>query len=75
MIEDPVYVDALNLSNKLLDGFAAGEISEIYLAYTNFKNTVVHIPKMLKLLPVGKGCKTGSGRKSRKRRSDDSDEF
>ena len=52
MIEDPVYVDALNLSNKLLDGFAAGEISEIYLAYTNFKNTVVHIPKMLKLLPV-----------------------
>lgn len=52
MIEDPVYVEAMNLSNKLLEEFAAGEISEIYLAYTNFKNTVVHIPKMLKLLPV-----------------------
>ena len=52
MIEDPVYVEAMNLSNQLLEEFAAGEISEIYLAYTNFKNTVVHIPKMLKLLPV-----------------------
>ena len=25
---------------------------EIYLAYTYFKNTVVHEPKLLKLLPV-----------------------
>ena len=25
----------------------------IYLAYTEFKNTVVHIPKMIKLLPFG----------------------
>ena len=40
------------LSKKLLDSFAAGEIGEIYLAYTSFKNTVVHEPKLLKLLPV-----------------------
>ncbi len=52
IIEDPAYVDAMALSKKLLDSFAAGEIGEIYLAYTSFKNTVVHEPKLLKLLPV-----------------------
>ena len=52
IIEDPAYVDAMALRKKLLDSFAAGEIGEIYLAYTSFKNTVVHEPKLLKLLPV-----------------------
>lgn len=52
IIEEPAYVDAMALSKKLLDSFAAGEIGEIYLAYTSFKNTVVHEPKLLKLLPV-----------------------
>jgi F-type H+-transporting ATPase subunit gamma len=52
VIEEPTYVDAMNLSKTLLDRFAAGEIGEIYLAYTGFKNTVVHEPKLLKLLPV-----------------------
>ena len=31
--------------------FGRGEIGEIYLAYTSFKNTVVHIPKLIRLLP------------------------
>ena len=35
-----------------MTSFAAGEIGEIYLAYTHFKNTVSHEPKLLKLLPV-----------------------
>ena len=52
IIEDPSYMDAMVLGKKLLDSFAAGEIGEIYLAYTGFKNTVVHEPKLLKLLPV-----------------------
>ena len=51
-IEEPSYVDAMAISNKLLGAYAAGEISEIYLAYTGFKNTVVHVPTLLKLLPV-----------------------
>lgn len=50
--EEPAYADAMRLSEKLLEAFARGEISEIYLAYTHFKNTVSHIPTMLKLLPV-----------------------
>lgn len=52
VIEDPSYADALLLSQRLLKSFAEGEIGEIYLAYTSFKNTVVHEPKLLKLLPV-----------------------
>lgn len=52
VIEEPVYVDAMNISKEVLDAFARGEISEIYLAYTAFKNTVVHEPTLLRLLPV-----------------------
>ena len=51
-IEAPLYQDAVDVGKAVLDRFAAGEIGEIYLAYTVFKNTVVHIPKMIKLLPV-----------------------
>lgn len=52
VIEEPAYVDAMMLSKKLLEDFAEGKIGEIYLAYTAFKNTVVHEPTLLKLLPV-----------------------
>lgn len=52
VIEEPVYADAMAISKEVLEAFAAGEISEIYLAYTAFKNTVVHVPTLLKLLPV-----------------------
>lgn len=52
IVEEPVYADAMEVSKKVLSDFAKGEIGEIYLAYTGFKNTVVHEPKMLKLLPV-----------------------
>lgn len=51
-IEEPLYIDAMNISKELLAAFEAGEIGEIYLAYTSFKNTVSHEPKLLKLLPV-----------------------
>ncbi len=52
IIEEPSYVDAMAISSKLLEAYAKGEICEIYLAYTGFKNTVVHVPTLLKLLPV-----------------------
>ncbi|MCL2051401.1 MAG: ATP synthase F1 subunit gamma [Lachnospiraceae bacterium] len=51
-IEDPVYADAMRISKEVLDAYLAGEVGEIYLAYTAFVNTVVHEPTMLKLLPV-----------------------
>lgn len=52
VIEEPAYVDAMKICKEVLEGFSRGEISEIYLAYTAFKNTVSHIPTLLKLLPV-----------------------
>ena len=52
VIEAPTYADAQALTKQLLTDFANGEIGEIYVAYTFFKNTVVHIPKLTKLLPV-----------------------
>ena len=52
IIEEPVYDDAKVVATRLLDDFAKGEIREIYLAYTFFKNTVSHIPTLMKVLPV-----------------------
>ena len=40
------------LTSELLADFSAGKIGEIYLAYTAFKNTVSHVPTLLRLLPV-----------------------
>lgn len=52
IIESPSYADAAALCARVLAAYTAGEIGEIYLAYTHFKNTVVHEPKLMKLLPV-----------------------
>ena len=51
-IEEPTYAQAQELSKRLLSDFENGEIGEIYVAYTEFKNTVTHIPKLVKLLPA-----------------------
>jgi len=52
VIEEPMYSDAMHISETVLKAFTDNEIGEIYLAYTSFKNTVVHVPTLIKLLPV-----------------------
>ena len=52
IMETPTYSDAAALCSKVLDAFTKGEVGEIYLAYTHFKNTVSQEPKLIKLLPV-----------------------
>lgn len=52
VIENPTFSDAKAICDEVLRKYADGEIGEIYVAYTYFKNTVVHEPKLLKLLPV-----------------------
>lgn len=52
VIEGPTYEDASAICKEVLRAFTAGEIGEIYLAYTHFKNTVSHEPTLMKLLPV-----------------------
>ncbi len=52
IINAPLFSDATELTKQLLTQFEKGEIGEIYLAYTNFKNTVTQEPKIIKLLPI-----------------------
>ena len=52
VIEGPTYEDAMTICREVLEAFSKGEIGEIYLAYTHFKNTVSHEPTLIKLLPV-----------------------
>ena len=52
VIDAPVYEDAAAICRQALKAFQEEEIGEIYLAYTHFKNTVSHEPKLMKLLPV-----------------------
>ncbi len=52
MIDEPVFSDGSEITDELLDLYTKNEIGEIYLAYTAFKNTMVQIPRLMKLLPV-----------------------
>ena len=52
VMNEPMFKDAVDIGREVLGAFASGEIGEIHIAYTVFKNTVVHIPTFLKLLPV-----------------------
>ena len=52
VMNEPVFNDAAAIGRKVLEDFAEGRIGEIYLVYTEFKNTVTHVPTWLKLLPV-----------------------
>ena len=52
VINAPLFSDAMEISKELLTQFEKGEIGEIYLAYTNFKNTVSQEPRLIKLLPI-----------------------
>lgn len=67
VMEEPAYGDAMVLAREVLETYVKGEVSEIYLAYTAFRNTVLHEPVLLKLLPVdmsgqvsGKAAEKGS---------------
>ncbi len=52
MINHPLFSDAVTIGGKVLAAYASGEIGEIYIAYTQFKNTVVHVPQLVRLLPM-----------------------
>jgi F-type H+-transporting ATPase subunit gamma len=56
VIENPIFSDAIHIGQDVLNAFTNNEVGEIYLAYTSFKNTVTHIPTLIKLLPVDKSA-------------------
>lgn len=51
-MDRPGCPDVSAIAGALLDAFLEGRIGEIYLACTFFKNTAVHVPKLIRLLPV-----------------------
>lgn len=55
VINQPLYSDAIEIGKDLLDAYMSGEVGEVWIAYTFFKNTVSHIPQMEKLLPLSAG--------------------
>ncbi len=59
IMDGPEYADAAAICKEILTAYTDGEIGEIYLAYTHFKNTVSHVPTLMKLLPVEAGASTG----------------
>ena len=61
IIEDPLYSEVNDLTARLLKSYEDGEVGEIYLAYTFFKNTVSQEPRLLKLLPVEPLDQDGDG--------------
>ncbi len=50
----PIFDDAIAIGRRVVQDFNEGKIGTIYLAYTDFKNTVSHIPVFSQLLPVQK---------------------
>ena len=52
VINAPLFSDAQEICSQVLEDFEQGKVSEIYLAYTAFKNTVVHTPTLRRLLPI-----------------------
>lgn len=52
VMEAPTYADAVKICDDVLGDYANGEIGQIYLVYTHFKNTVSQIPTLMKLLPA-----------------------
>jgi len=51
-INEPLYKDAIDITNRVLESYTRGEVGEIYMAYTNFKNTVSQEAKLIRLLPL-----------------------
>ena len=54
IINEPLYNDCIAITKNLMKRFDAGEIDEIYVAYTDFKNTVTHVPTVRKMIPLSK---------------------
>lgn len=51
VMNNPLFGDAISIGKTVVSAMESGEIDEIYLAYTVFKNTVTQIPTLIKLLP------------------------
>lgn len=75
VMNNPLFGDAVSIGKTVVSALESGEIDEVYLAYTVFKNTVTHIPTLIKMLPFsaedmkeeGSDAKVESGDESAKK--------
>ncbi|MCH5264843.1 MAG: ATP synthase F1 subunit gamma [Lachnospiraceae bacterium] len=51
VMNKPLFGDAVTIGKTVSGALESGEIDEVYLAYTVFKNTVTQIPTLIKMLP------------------------
>ena len=51
VMNKPLFGDAVAIGKTVTTALESGEIDEVYLAYTVFKNTVTQIPTLIKILP------------------------
>ncbi|MDM8519529.1 ATP synthase F1 subunit gamma [Anaerolineales bacterium HSG6] len=51
----PSTLDIAPISHIVIDGFLSGEYDEVYIAYTDFVNTLVQEPTLRLLLPIQPG--------------------
>lgn len=51
VINKPLFGDAAMIGKTVTGALENGDIDEVYLAYTVFKNTVTQIPTLIKMLP------------------------
>ncbi|MBO6162768.1 MAG: ATP synthase F1 subunit gamma [Eubacterium sp.] len=54
IINEPLYNDCIAITKTIMEKFDAGEVDEVYVAYTDFENTVTHIPTVRKILPLSR---------------------
>lgn len=55
----PTSLDAVPMARIAVDGFLSGEYDEVYLAYTDFVNTLSQVPTVRLLLPIKPGSADG----------------
>ncbi len=51
VMNHPMFSDAVAIGKTIMADLESGEIDEVYLAYTVFKNTVTQVPTLIKVLP------------------------
>lgn len=51
VINHPLFGDAVTIGKTVMGALEKGDIDEVYLAYTVFKNTVTQVPTLIKVLP------------------------
>lgn len=74
--EEPVYDDAREIAETVINDYLSGKIGKLFVAYSEFKNTMVHIPRLIKLLPIearrgDEGAKGQDGRGADGKSADD----